>query len=362
MLVHICCSVDSHFFFQKLQEEFPDEKLTGFFYDPNIHPFSEYQLRLLDVQRSCKKLGIELLEGEYDFDGWLEAVKGLEEEPEKGKRCSVCFDGRLERTAQKALEMGEKSITTTLLASPKKSLEQLRSQGQKIQEKYSIEVLSPDFRKNGGSSEQFSLAKRDKLYHQNYCGCLYALLKQREAQGRFEDELSCPIGKEVLPASIEERIMLYECVIEHEAKGFAFRLQRQRFLNYRLLFAKVLNHNKEVIPSFFLFYSQMRREYAKVKIQWQEDFLGFANKEELVFVSLELLNSSLKTEYSCVKELMFHPPTVKEQLQIRKELSFGDEQSLHPIIVVDDFSSKFYEIILKSKTYTDVRENLVKIR
>ena len=68
MLVHICCSVDSHFFLEKLQADYPEEKLTGFFYDPNIHPYSEYQLRLLDVERSCKKLGIDLLEGEYDYE------------------------------------------------------------------------------------------------------------------------------------------------------------------------------------------------------------------------------------------------------------------------------------------------------
>lgn len=99
MLVHICCSVDSHFFLQKLQLEYPEETLIGFFYDPNIHPFSEYSLRLLDVKRSCQKLGIVLHVGEYDYEGWIEAVRGLENEPEKGKRCLVCFDNRLEKTA-----------------------------------------------------------------------------------------------------------------------------------------------------------------------------------------------------------------------------------------------------------------------
>jgi predicted adenine nucleotide alpha hydrolase (AANH) superfamily ATPase len=121
MLVHICCSVDSHFFLEKLQKDYPNEKLIGFFYDPNIHPYSEYQLRLLDVKRSCKKLGIELLEGEYDFESWMEAVRGLENEPEKGRRCEACFDKRFERSFQKALELGEKTVTTTLLVSPLKS-------------------------------------------------------------------------------------------------------------------------------------------------------------------------------------------------------------------------------------------------
>ena len=101
MLVHICCSVDSHFFLQKLKKIYPNEKLIGFFYDPNIHPYSEYRLRLLDVQRSCDMLGIELIEGEYDFRGWMEAVKGYENEPEKGKRCSICFTDRVEESIKK---------------------------------------------------------------------------------------------------------------------------------------------------------------------------------------------------------------------------------------------------------------------
>jgi len=66
MLVHICCSVDSHYFLQRIQEEYPNEELVGFFYDPNIHPFSEYKLRLYDVKHSCSKLGIKLIEGPYD--------------------------------------------------------------------------------------------------------------------------------------------------------------------------------------------------------------------------------------------------------------------------------------------------------
>ena len=78
MLVHICCAVDSHYFLEKIQEEFPDEKLVGFFYDPNIHPYSEYRLRYLDVEYSCEKLGIPLLEGPYNLEEWLKKVKGME--------------------------------------------------------------------------------------------------------------------------------------------------------------------------------------------------------------------------------------------------------------------------------------------
>ncbi|MFV0481507.1 MAG: epoxyqueuosine reductase QueH, partial [Campylobacteraceae bacterium] len=151
MLVHICCSVDSHYFLQKLQKLYPDEKLIGFFYDPNIHPYSEYALRFLDVKRSCDKLKISLLEGEYDFDGWLNAVKGFEDEPEKGKRCVICFDNRLEVSAKKAKELGEKTLTTTLYMSPKKSYEQLNIAAKKIEKEFDLKVLMPDFRSGGGT-------------------------------------------------------------------------------------------------------------------------------------------------------------------------------------------------------------------
>ncbi len=73
--MHICCAVDSHYFLEKIQEEFPDEKLVGYFYDPNIHPYSEYRLRYLDVEYSCKKLGITLIEGPYNLEELLKRVK-----------------------------------------------------------------------------------------------------------------------------------------------------------------------------------------------------------------------------------------------------------------------------------------------
>ena len=163
MLVHICCSVDSHYFLQKLQSDYPQEKLTGFFYDPNIHPYSEYYLRLLDVRRSCKMLGIDLIEGEYDVENWLEAVRGLEHEPEKGSRCSVCFDRRFEVTAEQASQMGERSFTSTLLTSPKKSLKQLKTAGDALAQREGITCIAPDYRKSSGTQEQNLLARADAL-------------------------------------------------------------------------------------------------------------------------------------------------------------------------------------------------------
>ena len=361
MLVHICCSVDSHFFLQKLSALFPEKKLIGYFYDPNIHPYSEYKLRLLDVKRSCNKLGIELIEGEYDYEGWIEAVRGLENEPEKGKRCSVCFDNRLVSTAVKALEIGEKEITTTLLTSPKKSIEQLRENALEVEKEYGVHVLTPDFRKGGGTSEQFALAKKDMLYHQNYCGCIYALEQQRENQNRLKDELMMPITRQILPSSIEDRIELYEKVIECEKQGVNFRLRREKYLNYRLLYALVKNAKKEIIPSYFLFYSKLSRNFTKGKIEYIEDEIGYFNREEIKFLSIKKFNCLAKTEYKNVKQLMKNPLLFEDEIKIRLKLAHSILPTFSPIIVLDEIQKQKYEIVLNSDIYEDVRENLVKI-
>lgn len=356
VLVHICCSVDSHFFLQELQKEYPNETFMGFFYDPNIHPYSEYKLRLLDVRRSCKKLGVELLEGEYDYEGWIEAVRGLENEPERGKRCLVCFDNRFETTAKKAVILGIKSITTTLLTSPKKSIDQLKKAATQIEEKYNVEVLVPDFRKGGGTSRQFELAKKDKLYHQNYCGCMFALEDQRASQKRVLDELMSPIGQQVLPSSIESRIELYEKVIKCEEEEKSFELVREKFLNYRLLAAFVKSREK-VLPSYLLFYSHLKRGLVKGRVARIKDGIGYFNRESILFMELEKLNFLTCKEYKSVKELLFNPLKVEEELEVRRFFS-KDFLSLSPIIVVDEILTCKLEIGIKSYIYEDVRELL----
>ncbi len=359
--MHICCSVDSHFFLKKLQQLYPNKELIGFFYDPNIHPYKEYLLRFLDVQRSCKKLNIRLIEGEYDYEGWMEAVKGLEDEPEKGKRCKVCFDNRLEATAKKAVQMGIKEITTTLLTSPKKSIKQLKQNALRIEEKYSLHVETPDFRINGGTQEQFALAKKDKLYHQNYCGCMFALSTQRQSTQRLKDELMTSITAQVQPSSIEDRIKLYEDVNECENRAENFRLKREKFLNYRLLQALVKRGKKEPIESYILFYSTLSREYVKGKIDYIEDDIGYFNREEIIFLSIEKYNFLSKNTYANVNEMMKNPPLIEEEMNVRKMLSYSPMISLNTIIIIDKLEETKFEILIKSKTYIDVRENLVKI-
>ncbi|MFA5234348.1 MAG: epoxyqueuosine reductase QueH [Sulfurimonas sp.] len=358
MLVHICCSVDSHFFLEKLQRDYPMEKLIGFFYDPNIHPYSEYRLRLLDVKRSCKRLGIKLLEGAYDFEAWMEAVRGLENEPEKGKRCEVCFDKRFEVSAQKALELGEKSFTTSLLVSPLKSQEQLKKSGELFFQKHGIEFISFDYRADGGTQEQSRVSKEEQLYRQDYCGCIYGLTMQRELQERLMDEMFSPISNRTLPASIEERLEMYEQRYTLEEQNKPYKIIKEKFLNYRQFSFKLSINKNEIIPAYALFYSTLPRKKAEGKIEFSHNNIHYFNREEIKFVTLNFFNSTCNFNYKTLKELIFNPPSVDEELKFRTFLT-SSNYDLSPIIIIDEILQTKITVELYAKTYEDVREKLI---
>ncbi len=358
MLVHICCSVDSHFFLEKLQADFPKEKLTGFFYDPNIHPYSEYQLRLLDVQRSCKKLGIEVLEGEYDYENWLDAVRGLEKEPEKGARCEVCFDKRFSVSAKKALELGETKITTTLLVSPLKSQEQLKRVGDTFFKEHGVEFIAVDYRSGGGTQDQSRVTKEQQLYRQDYCGCIFGLSMQREQQNRLMDEMFSPISNLILPASIEERIEMYNYRMELEEKGVKYKIIKQKFLNYRQFNFKLKKGKREVIPAYALSYSCLPRKKAQGRIEFEDKNIHYFNKEEIKFITLKHFNYLSNHTYKNIHELIFKSLSFDEELNIRHIL-MSSSYDLTPIIIVENILDSKLNIELDAKTYEDVREKLI---
>lgn len=357
MLVHICCSVDSHFFIEKLLQEYPDEKLIGFFYDPNIHPYSEYRLRLLDVERSCKKLGIELIEGPYDFENWLNAVRGLEKEPEKGSRCEVCFDRRFEVSAQKALELGEKTMTTTLLVSPKKSQEQLIRSGDAFEASHGVKFIAFDYRKNNGTADQGRVSKEQQLYRQDYCGCLFGLDMQREQQHRLMDEMFSPISGQILPASIEERLELYQLRNELEESNTPYRILKERFLNYRLIRSS-LKVGDSVVPSYPLFYSTISRPQTQGTIELSIGDQHFLNRDEVRFITITTFNTLCATHYPSTKELMFNPLTLDDELSLRSQL-VKTPFSTSAIIIVDTIPTGKLTLVLETKTYEDTKERLV---
>ncbi len=349
MLVHICCSVDSHYFLEQIKKDFPDEKVIGFFYDPNIHPYSEYRLRFLDVQRSCKKLDVELIEGDYDYENWLCAVSGLEDEPEKGKRCSTCFDNRLAKSGEIAKELGEKSFTTTLLMSPLKSQNILKDIGEKVAEEYNLEFIFRDYRSGGGAERQAFAVKENNLYRQDYCGCIFALKQQRDKQDTLMDEMICPTTKQSLPSSIEERIDLYSKVGDDNI------IVKEGFLNYRLLYGKV-SIDGEAVPSYILFYSHSERERIKGKIEYVHNGVGYLNRESVKILPLQLFNSFANRNFKSVVDISI---SIEEDIYLR-ELIEDSKYSLSPLIILDSIPTGRVEIELKSKIYIDKREVLFK--
>lgn len=202
VLLHACCAVCMAYPVELLRE-------SGFepvvwFYNPNIYPETEYQRRRDELIRYCEEKGYEYLIGDYEPEKWRQFVQGLENEPEKGARCEKCFEFRLDRTAQKAKELGIKYFTTTLTVSPHKVSRQVFAAGEAAAEKVSealllesdshvqdmafalhrvndcsasvdyMKFLKMDFKKQDGFLKTMKLAKENNFYRQQYCGCEFS--------------------------------------------------------------------------------------------------------------------------------------------------------------------------------------------
>ncbi|GAX86740.1 conserved hypothetical protein [Lebetimonas natsushimae] len=360
MVAHLCCSVDAGYFIKRLQEDFPNEKIIGYFYDPNIHPYSEFKLRSLDTKRICEKLGVEYIEGEYDYESWLKAVRGKEFEPEKGSRCFICFDHSLEATAKFAKKIGDNKITTSLLMSPMKSQEQLASIGRVVKRKYGVDFLVVDYRKKGGTQKQQEFAKENQLYRQDYCGCIYGIWQQKKNQ-EVIDELISPYPFQILPASIEERLVFYENRIKLEEKGIDYKIVKESFLNYRLLRSnmkwKMENGKWENLIHYTLFYSYLERKQ-RVRIEYVKDEVAYANRANVIFIPVNKLNEILDKNYKNIKEIYYNPLTIEEELKLREFLT-KTPFNLSPVIILDEFVPTSIDIEINAKIYPDTREILI---
>lgn len=344
MLVHICCSVDSHYFLSELRKVYPQSKMLGYFYNPNIHPKAEYDLRLFDVKRSCKMLGIDLIEGEYEIQKWFADVKGLECEPEKGERCVKCFDMRLEKSAQVAHKMSFDSFTSTLLASPLKEQKILFAEGDEIALAYGLEFIKIDVRSNGGTQAQSELANKDRLYKQTYCGCQFALSKQREKQKQLPLELMSNIGKQIAPGSNESRKAVFDLRDECERLGREYVLYKQTKIVWRNLRSICIDEGK-VISSYVLTHSRSKNmvktssiTYIKQSVYDKEHKIqtievGYAKRDESIFIGIEDMNALLKTHYTNVQEMVYNAPCYEDEMALRVELCGAD--SMNPIIILD---------------------------
>jgi len=172
ILLHICCAPDSTAVFERLGEKY---EVVGFFHNPNIHPTSEYQRRLRETEKVAAAMGFALITPEYNPAAWLQAVRGLEKEPERGQRCAVCFTFNLRATAAKAKELSVPIFTSTLTISPHKRSAEVIQAGRSAAQEYGVEFLEMDFKKQDGFKRSLVLSEALKLYRQNYCGCRFSL-------------------------------------------------------------------------------------------------------------------------------------------------------------------------------------------
>ena len=173
VLLHACCGICSGYPISLLQDM--GYSVVVYFYNPNIFPDEEYQRRLEAEKTLCAHYGCNLIIGDYETDVYYDFVKGLENEPEKGARCDKCFELRLNKSAQKANELGIEEFTTSMVISPHKNYEKLSQIGTQIAQKYHLKYQPINFRKNDGFLKTNKISKELNLYRQNYCGCKFAM-------------------------------------------------------------------------------------------------------------------------------------------------------------------------------------------
>ncbi|MBP5593797.1 epoxyqueuosine reductase QueH [Pseudobutyrivibrio sp.] len=189
LLLHSCCGPCSSYCIEYLSQFF---SITVFYYNPNIYPDEEYYHRVKEQQRFINefpaKHKVSFIEGDYDTDRFYEMAKGLENEPEKGARCHKCYDLRLRRTAEVALEKGFDFFTTTLTISPMKDSQILNEIGFSIAEELGARWLPSDFKKKEGYKRSTELSREYNMYRQDYCGCVYSYRdRQQQKANEMED-------------------------------------------------------------------------------------------------------------------------------------------------------------------------------
>ena len=182
VLLHACCAPCSSAIVEWLVQH--DVRPTIYYYNPNIWPREEYEIRKQESKRHAESLGLEWIDGDYDHNAWLEGVCGLESEPERGRRCEQCFTLRLTATARKAAELGIPYFATTLASSRWKSLDQINRAGLMAEQVVNVQRSTfnvqckfwpQNWRKGGLQERRNQLLKEYNFYNQQYCGCEFSM-------------------------------------------------------------------------------------------------------------------------------------------------------------------------------------------
>jgi hypothetical protein len=177
LLLHSCCAPCSSSVLERLSDYFD---ITVFYYNPNIEPVEEYIIRLREQKRFLSIFPtakpVKIIEGPYEAEAYEEITYGHEEDREGGKRCFLCYEFRLRKTAELAKSSGFDYFSTTLSVSPHKNAQKLNEIGERLSAKYGVDYLYSDFKKKDGYKRSIELSGEYGLYRQHYCGCRYSLL------------------------------------------------------------------------------------------------------------------------------------------------------------------------------------------
>ena len=174
ILLHSCCAPCAGDVMTELKRSHID--YTILFYNPNIHPIKEYEIRKNENKRFAEKLNVPFVDLDYDKEAWFSKVAGYGNEPERGYRCTLCFDMRFERSALYAHENNYKVFSSTLGTSRWKNFEQINSCGVRAAQQFDgLTYWTFNWRKKGGSNRMVEISKSEKFYQQEYCGCVYSL-------------------------------------------------------------------------------------------------------------------------------------------------------------------------------------------
>ena len=173
LLLHTCCAPCSAAIIEYLLQM--DINPVLYYFNPNIYPDLEYEKRKNECTRYAQSLGLEIIDGDYDHDEWLQAIAGFENEPERGKRCLSCFKMRLFASARLTHEKGFDTFATTLASSRWKDLEQISEAGNWSAKQFpEISFWDKNWRKDGLSERRRILLKENGFYNQTYCGCEFS--------------------------------------------------------------------------------------------------------------------------------------------------------------------------------------------
>jgi ribonuclease HII len=181
ILVHACCASCASYVVAHLAGSYD---VSVFFYNPNIQPAEEYDLRLGEMRTVCRRFGVDLMEGAYDPGEWRQCIDPYRHLPERSERCWSCYGLRLDRTAERAARLGIDLFTTTLSVSPHKVHRRIVEAGRSAAARFGVRFHEEDFKKHDGFKCSVERSKELGLTRQDYCGCPISLEEAKERRKR----------------------------------------------------------------------------------------------------------------------------------------------------------------------------------